>query len=128
LKFLLSRAEGARDVLATELTRLGAIVDDVAAYRTVPETEDVSGGIRRFREEGADLVTFTSSSTAENFRALNLPAPPGLCHASIGPITSRTMQKLGMTVDVEAKVHDTAGLVAAIVKFYSQKDKTKRAP
>ena len=127
LKFLLSRAEGARDVLATELTRLGAIVDDVAAYRTVPETEDVSGGIRRFREEGADLVTFTSSSTAENFRALNLPSPPGLCHASIGPITSRTMQKLGMTVDVEAKVHDTAGLVAAIVKFYSRKDKTKRA-
>lgn len=122
LKILLARAEGARDVLATELTRLGAIVDDVTAYRTVPETEDVSGGLRRFREEGADLVTFTSSSTAENFQALNLPAPPGLCHASIGPVTSRTMQKLGMTVDVEAKVHDTPGLVAAIVKFYTARN------
>ncbi|MEI8309902.1 MAG: uroporphyrinogen-III C-methyltransferase [Verrucomicrobiota bacterium] len=123
LKFLLARAEGARDVLATELARLGAIVDDITAYRTVPETEDVAGGLRRFREEGADLVTFTSSSTAENFHALNLPVPPGLCHASIGPVTSRTMQKLGMSVDVEAKAHDIAGLVSAIVKFYSRKEK-----
>ena len=123
LKFLLARAEGARDVLAAELTRLGAIVDDVTAYRTVPETEDVSGGIRRFREEGADLVTFTSSSTAENFQALNLPLPPGICHASIGPVTSRTMQKLGMSVDIEARAHDIPGLVSAIVKFYSRKDK-----
>lgn len=120
LKILLARAEGARDVLATELARLGAIVDDIPAYRTVPETGDASGGIRRFREEGADLVTFTSSSTAENFCALNLPAGPDLRHASIGPITSRTMQKLGLSVDVEAKTHDTAGLVAAIVKFYAR--------
>jgi len=126
LKILLARAEGARDVLVTELTRLGAIVDDITAYRTVPETEDVAGGLRRFREEGADLVTFTSSSTAENFHALNLPVPPGLCHASIGPVTSRTMQKLGMSVDVEAKAHDIAGLVSAIVKFYSRKE--KKAP
>ena len=114
-------------MLATELTRLGAIVDDVPAYRTVPETEDVCGGIRRFREEGADLVTFTSSSTAENFHALNLPTPPGLCHASIGPVTSRTMRKLGMSVDVEAGVHDIPGLVSAIVKFYKGRDK-KAAP
>jgi len=120
LKILLARAEGARDVLATELARLGAIVDDVPAYRTVPETEDVAGGIRRFREEGADLVTFTSSSTAENFQALNLPIPPGLRYASIGPVTSRTMQKLGMAVDVEARTHDIAGLVSAIVKFYAK--------
>ena len=119
LKILLARAEGARDLLASELTRLGAIVDDITAYRTVPETDDVCGGIHRFREEGADLVTFTSSSTAENFHALNLPASPGLCHASIGPVTSRTMQKLGLSVDVEAKVHDIPGLVAAIVKFFS---------
>ena len=125
LKILLARAEGARDVLATELTRLGAIVDDVPAYRTVPETEDVCGGIRRFREEGADLVAFTSSSTAENFQALKLPSPPGLCHASIGPVTSRTMRKLGMSVDVEAAAHDIPGLVSAIVKFYAGRDDRK---
>ncbi len=67
---LLARAERARDVLPTELAKLGAIVDVGTAYRTVPETVDVSGGLARFREEGADLITFTSSSTVENFMAL----------------------------------------------------------
>ena len=125
LKILLARAESARDVLPKELSRLGAIVDEAIAYRTVPETEDVSGGLRRYREEGADMVTFTSSSTAENFHALNLPVPPGVCHASIGPITSKTMSRLGMPVDLESKVHDIPGLVSAIVKFYGKSDVTK---
>jgi Uroporphyrinogen-III synthase HemD len=70
LKILLARAEGAPEVLAQELTRLGAIVAEAVAYRTVPETDDVTGGIRRFREEGADMITFRSSSTVENFLAL----------------------------------------------------------
>lgn len=116
LKFLLPRAEGAREILATELTKLGAIVDDIPAYRTVPESEDVSGGIKRFREEGADWITFTSSSTAENFVALQLPLPAQLKTASIGPITSQTLRKLGLDVDVEAKTHDIPGVVDAILK------------
>jgi uroporphyrinogen III methyltransferase/synthase len=115
---LLARAELARDVLPTELAKLGAIVDEAIAYRTVPETEDVSGGLARFREEGADLITFTSSSTVENFMALKLPLPPGMKTASIGPITSRTMREHGLTVDVEAKKYDIPGLIAAIREFY----------
>lgn len=116
LKFLLARAEGAREVLATELEKLGAIVDEAIAYRTVPEKDDVSGGIARFRDEGADLVTFTSSSTAENFAALKLPLPANLRTASIGPVTSATMRRLGLDVDIEADVHDIPGLVDAIVR------------
>lgn len=114
LKILLARAEGAREALAIELEKLGAIVDEAVAYRTVPEKNDVAGGIARFREEGADLITFTSSSTAENFAALKLPLPAHLRTASIGPITSATMRQLGLDVDVEAEVHDIPGLVAAI--------------
>ncbi|MDD5201364.1 MAG: uroporphyrinogen-III C-methyltransferase [Terrimicrobiaceae bacterium] len=117
LKILLIRAEGARDVLPKELTRLGAILDEAVAYRTVPVKADVAGGIARFREEGADLITFTSSSTAENFVALKLPLPPELRTASIGPITSATLHKLGLDVDIEADVHDIPGLVEAIRVF-----------
>lgn len=113
--FLLPRAEKARDVLPAELTKLGAIVDETVAYRTLPETEDVCGGIQRFREEGADVVTFTSSSTAENFHALGLPWPQGCKAASIGPVTSGTLMQLGYTVDVEASQHDIPGLVQAIL-------------
>ena len=117
-RFLLVRAEVTRDILAKELTKMGAIVDEAIAYRTVPETGDVSGGIARFKDEGADLITFTSSSTVENFMALNLPLPTGLKTASIGPITSQTMRDLGLTVDIEAKEHDIPGLLRAIERFY----------
>jgi uroporphyrinogen III methyltransferase/synthase len=88
------------------------------AYRTVPETEDISGALERFRNEGADLVTFTSSSTVENFLALKLPLPPQLVTASIGPITSQTMREHGLKVDIEAKQHDIPGLLAAIRAYY----------
>lgn len=115
LKFLLPRAEGGREILATELTKLGAIVDEAIAYRTVPETEDVSGGIKRFKQDGADIVTFTSSSTAENFAALKLSLPDALKTASIGPVTSATLMTLGFSVDIEARSHDIPGLVQAIV-------------
>lgn len=116
LKILLPRAGGARDVLPKELSKLGAIVDEVIAYQTVPETEDVAGGIARFRREGADFITFTSSSTAENFHALGLPLPDGVRLVSIGPVTSKTMRELGMRVDVEATRHDIPGLVEALLQ------------
>ncbi len=122
LKILLVRAEQARDVLPKELARLGAIVDEAVAYRTVPETDDVSGAQDRFREEGADLITFTSSSTVENFLALKLPWPSGLKTASIGPITSKTMRENGLKVDVEAKQYDIPGLTQAVRKFYGVPD------
>jgi len=118
LKILLARAEEAREILPVELEKLGAIVDEVVAYRTVPETEDVSGGMARFREQGADLITFTSSSTAKNFHQLNLPQPAGLKTASIGPVTSATMKELGFAVDIEAAIHDIPGLVQAILNHY----------
>ena len=121
LRFLMVRPEQARDFLTRELSRLGAIVDEAIAYRTVPETVDPTGGIERFRAEGADLITFTSSSTVENFLALKLPWPDALKTASIGPVTSKTMRALGLKVDIEAHRHDIPGLVDAIRKHCGRK-------
>src|SRR5438477_8529503 len=118
LRILLARAEKARDVLSRELSKLGAIVDEAFAYRTVPETRDVTGARRRLLEEGADLITFTSSSTVENFLALGLPWPKGMKIASIGPITSKTATDHGLKIDIEARRHDIEGLVEAIRKFF----------
>jgi len=114
LKLLIVRATVTREVLARELTKRGAIVDEAFAYRTVPETDDVVGAAADFRENGADIITFTSSSTVENFLALKLPLPPTVKFASIGPITSKTMREHGLKVDVEAKSYDIPGLVKAI--------------
>jgi uroporphyrinogen III methyltransferase/synthase len=119
LRILIARAERARDLLPRELTALGAIVDEGFAYRTVPEMRDDIGARRRLLEEGADLITFTSSSTVENFLALGLPWPAKMQVASIGPITSKTAREGGLEVATEARRHDIPGLVDAIQKFFS---------
>ena len=64
----LDTARGSRESdLPKQLEEMGAIVDDVACYKTVPETEDVTGAAARLLEAGADWITFTSGSTVENF-------------------------------------------------------------
>ena len=119
LRVLLVRAEKARDVLPRQLSTLGAIVDEALAYRTVPETRDITGARRELLDEGADLITFTSSSTVENFLELGLPWPKGMRIASIGPITSKTARDRGLKVDVEARRHDIDGLVQAVSGFFT---------
>jgi uroporphyrinogen III methyltransferase/synthase len=126
LRILLVRAEKARDTLPKELAGLGAIVDEAFAYRTVPETRDTSGARRELAQDGADLITFTSSSTVENFVALGLPWPKGMRIASIGPITSKTVRDQGLKVDVEARRHDINGLVQAIRELFTEKNAEKR--
>jgi uroporphyrinogen III methyltransferase/synthase len=121
LKILLMRAEVAEPELPRELEAMGAIVDDVACYKTVPETADLTGAAERLMEEGADWITFTSSSTVENFHArFDLPALvkkfPRMKLASIGPETSKTLAGLGLKLGVEAKPHTIEGLVSALVK------------
>ena len=118
LRILLVRAEKARDLLPRELSALGAIVDEGLAYRTVPETRDDNGARRRLLEGGADLITFTSSSTVEDFLALGLPWPAGMRVASIGPATSQTAREHGLNVVIEARRNDVPGLVNAVRKFF----------
>jgi uroporphyrinogen III methyltransferase / synthase len=120
-RILVVRAEKSRDVLSKELSAARAIVDEASAYRTVPETRDTSGVQRQLIQDGADLITFTSSSTVENFLALGLPWPQGMRIASIGPITSKTVREHGLNVDVEARQHDIDGLVRAIRELFAEK-------
>jgi uroporphyrinogen III methyltransferase/synthase len=125
LRIFLARAEKARDVLGKQLADLGAIVDQGFAYRTVPETRDTTGARHRLLKDGADLITFTSSSTVENFLALGLPWPGKMQIASIGPITSKTIRAHNLRVDVEARCHDIGGLVDAIRNFFAKERVTQ---
>src|SRR3989475_379319 len=126
LGIFLVGAEKTRDVIPKYRSALGAIVDEAFAYRTVPETRDTTGARRQLAKEAADLITFTSSSTVENFLALGLPWPKGMRVASIGPITSKTARDHSLTVDVEARRHDIDGLVQAICDFFAPRNASKR--
>ena len=120
LHFLLPCADLADAKLARGLEELGGIVDDLEAYATVPELADRTGHRARLLAEGADLVTFTSSSTVTNFcNLVDVPALrekfPQLKFVSIGPVTTETAQQRGLAVAAEAAVHTIPGLVAAIL-------------
>ena len=120
LKICLLRAEVANRELPAALEALGAIVDDVACYKTVPETEDPGGVSGKLMEQGADWITFTSGSTVEHFHArFDLPGLmkrfPQLRIASIGPETSKTLGGLGVQPAVEAGQHSIEGLVGALL-------------
>lgn len=119
---LYAAAEGAREVLPSGLEALGAVVERVPLYRSVPE----AGALERLRAEidarPADLVAFTSASAVRSFvaalgaRANETPA------ASIGPATSAAVREAGMTVAVEATQSTLAGLTSAIAEAYGAYD------
>jgi uroporphyrinogen III methyltransferase / synthase len=121
VKICLLRAEVANPELPRALESLGAIVDDIACYRTVAETEDSSGASTRVAEDGADWITFTSASTVVHFnQRFDLQALtrkfPAIKLASIGPETTKALAALQLEASVEAKLHTPEGLVQAILK------------
>lgn len=118
VKMLVVRPAETSGALGVELTKMGAIVDEAIAYRTVPETADRTRARHRFEQEGADLVVFTSSSTVRNFFALKPKLPADLKFASIGPVTTKTLTEFGAKPSIEAKRHDINGLVGEILAFY----------
>jgi uroporphyrinogen III methyltransferase/synthase len=112
-RVLVARAAEARDVLPDALRERGAEVDVVALYETVredPTPEAVEAA------QGADYVTFTSSSTVRNLtEALGDRFPRSARVVSIGPITSEAARDAGLKVAVEADPHDVQGLLAALL-------------
>lgn len=122
-RVLLPRAAAARPVLPVELSRMGAEVDEIAVYRTLPVTKNKNELITELENHSVDMVTFTSSSTVQNFTEILPPGrfealTSGLKVASIGPITSDTARALGFQVDIEADTYTIDGLVAAITGFF----------
>jgi uroporphyrinogen III methyltransferase/synthase len=120
-RVLVPRADIAREILPVALTGMGALVDNITAYRTVRGGGD-AWLLREMLEEGLiHYVTFTSSSTVKNFVELlgaedarSLLA--GVKLVSIGPITSATARDLGLTIDMEAREYTIDGLTEVLMK------------
>jgi len=118
-RVLLLRAQEANPELPRLLEEQGAIVDDIACYQTVAETEDETGAGARLLEVGADWVTFTSGSTVRHFHA-RFDLPKLLAQfarmkvASIGPETTKALTELGLAPNVEAKPHTVEAMLQAL--------------
>jgi len=115
-RMLLPRAAVARDIAPEALRARGAVVDVVEAYRTVVPEDAAERAREIFGVRKPDWITFTSSSTVNNFvAAAGREALAGVRVASIGPVTSATLREHGVAVDVEAPVYTTDGLIEAIM-------------
>ena len=121
-RVLLARAAEAREVIPEELTRRGAQVDVVPAYRTVKSAPDAEGLRRMLRDGRIHVVTFTSSSTVRNFLDLLGEEARGLLHgvlvASIGPITAETAARHGLVSHIVPENYTLPALVDALVKHF----------
>ncbi len=106
-RILLPRAAVARDLIPEELARRGAHVDVAEAYRTLPPEA------RPDLPADVDAVTFTSSSTVQNFVAMF--GARDVRGVSIGPITTMTARALGIEIAAEASPFTIEGLLEAIL-------------
>jgi uroporphyrinogen III methyltransferase/synthase len=124
-RILLARGEQARDVLPEGLVGLGMAVDVVPVYRAVPPAAVPDEATGVLKEGRVDILTFTSSSTVHNFAGLvgkdrfqHLAASATV--ASIGPITTATLQEYGITPRIEPAAFTIPALAAAIIEYFEK--------
>ena len=118
------RAEEAREVLVERLRDAGASVDVRTVYRSTANSE-AAGGLRKALRSHIDMATVASSRTAEFlFEIADPEATQTLLQtpfASIGPITTRTLRRLGVEVVAEADPPGLAELVGAIIEWAARR-------
>jgi uroporphyrinogen III methyltransferase/synthase len=117
-RFLFACAEAARPTLPEGLRALGARVDAVTVYRTIPARVDAVGLRERIVRGEFAALTFTSPSAAKHFADL-LDEPArlavrGCVVAAIGPVTAEALSKLGLAPDCVADRAAGAALVEAL--------------
>jgi uroporphyrinogen III methyltransferase / synthase len=127
-KILLPRAEIARRVIPEALRSLGAEVDEVAVYSTRIEAPDNLEEVRSELALGKiDAVTFTSSSTVENFVRLigeeTLARLRGrVLFAAIGPITAQKASDYNLEPLISSSTYTVPALADLLREhFFQQK-------
>ena len=124
--FIVSNISPVNEEKYTELYKRN--YDKLVVYNTHKLKID-SGKAEKYAKE-SDILMFLSSSTFESFAdSINLSENSemkeilsGKILASIGPVTTKTIEKYGLKVGVEAKEYTEKGLLKAILdKIASEK-------
>lgn len=121
-RLLYPKAALARDLIPAELSAAGAEVIAPLAYASAAPA-DAAEKLQKALADGLDLLTFTASSTVQNFvdllEAESLTQAKQIPVASIGPLTSATAKRHGFNVVAEAEDSTLGALVEAITKYFS---------
>ena len=121
-KVLIPRAKVAREVLPQELEKAGADVHVLPVYQTGLAQESGQGILEAMQEGSISYITFTSSSTVENFFSLVQPGEvarhqdQGLRLVCIGPVTAGTLNGFGLEADIVPEDYTIPGLVNVLLE------------
>ena len=122
IRMLIITGNQNRETLVQRLETEGkAIIDTLPLYETTQA--DLSGhpAATRFRQEGADAVLFTSSSTVKSFvgQSETLKLEPNATKpvfGSIGPLTTRTLKEYKLPVGFESEQASLPHFVQATIQ------------
>jgi len=123
---LVVRPDHERNVVSDALSRRGATVTDLTAYRTEADPPDSPAAQRLYRmllDGEVDAVTFTSPTAVRRFASLvgDEQAADLLSTtvvACIGPVTAGAATDRGITPTVVADTFTVEGLVRALVQHF----------
>ncbi len=122
-RLLYPKAALARDLIPTELIAAGAEVIAPIAYASAAPA-DAAEKLQQALADKLDLLTFTASSTVQNFVDLldaeNLVVAQQIPVASIGPLTSETARALGFNVVIEPEKSTLDDMLEAIKDYFEQ--------
>jgi uroporphyrinogen III methyltransferase/synthase len=126
-RILIPRALVAREVVPERLRAAGCDVDIVPVYETRPASAERRDElISRLEARTIDCVMLTSSSTADSLVELLGPRAQELLQsvlvASIGPVTTATAQRRGLTVAVTATVSTVEGVLSALEIHWTRRE------
>lgn len=117
---LIPRAKVAREVLPEELIKAGAKVRILPVYETRLTQQDPTEILDALAAGKIQAITFTSSSTVENFFDLvpleALRLYPGVKLACIGPVTAKTLTRYGFRPHIQPEDYTIPGLAEALGK------------
>ncbi len=127
-RFLIPRAKVAREIIPDGLRKLGAEVTVAVAYENVKPAGDVERIKKLFEDRKIAAVTFTSSSTVNNFVEIlgqkeYKTVLKGAVIACIGPVTAKTADEYGIKTDIMPKDYTIPALVEAMVEYFKNKQR-----
>ncbi|MCI4625496.1 MAG: uroporphyrinogen-III C-methyltransferase [Candidatus Magnetoovum sp. WYHC-5] len=121
MRFLLPRADVAREFFPSMVQQLCGYIDTPQAYRSV-NPEFHSKRIERYIKEGKiTIITFTSAATFKNLQisiggdVLRLLSNTKI--AAIGHVTKKAIESTGLTVDIIPKRATIEDMVNAIIDW-----------
>lgn len=122
-RFLIPRAKVAREIIPERLRELGAEVTVALAYENVMPAADVERVKGLLEDRKIDAVTFTSSSTVNNFvEMLSQKEYKRLLSdvvvACIGPVTAKTAEGFGIKVHIIPTEYTIPSLIEAMVDYF----------